>query len=119
MERWRDCWPVLTPLKSPLHPLGIDVGWLWRGFPASIARMASELCAGLGRTHTFTPDEVPLIEGTYVGQGFAVPSARCNAAVRPLVRLEGLFLDPIYTSKAFAGLPGLFAFGGRVLQEAE
>jgi D-cysteine desulfhydrase family pyridoxal phosphate-dependent enzyme len=128
----------LTLLGSPLRPLGIDVGRLWKAFPASIAHMAGKLCARLGEPRPFRPQDVPLIEGTYVGEGYAMPSAQCHAAIRRLARLEGLFLDPIYTGKAFAGLldlvakgelgrdepliflhtgglPGLFAFGERVL----
>ena len=42
----------LTLLDSPLRPLGIDVGKLWKGFPASIGRLAAELCARLGATAT-------------------------------------------------------------------
>ena len=37
----------LTLLDSQLTVLGIDVGKLWRAFPASIARLAEELCARL------------------------------------------------------------------------
>ena len=38
------------------------------------------------------------------GEGYAVPSAEGNAALSLLAREEGLFLDPVYTGKAFAGL---------------
>jgi D-cysteine desulfhydrase family pyridoxal phosphate-dependent enzyme len=94
----------LTLLDSPLRPLGIDVGKLWKNFPASIGRLATELCARLGEPHTFTPAQVPLIEGTYVGERYAVPSARGMAALRRLAATEGILLDPVYTGKAFAGL---------------
>jgi len=94
----------LTLLDSPLRPLGIDVGKLWKGFPASIGRLAAELCMRLGERHAFTPAQVPLIEGAYVGDGYAVPSARGMAALRRLAATEAIVLDPVYTSKAFAGL---------------
>jgi D-cysteine desulfhydrase len=94
----------LRLLDSPLQLLGIDVGKLWKGFPVSIAHLASELCARLGQPHTFTPDQVPMIEGTYVGQGYAIPSEQCVTAIKRLARLEGILLDPVYTGKAFAGL---------------
>src|SRR5512135_2431527 len=35
----------LKLLDSPLQLLGIDVGRLWKGFPTSIAHLASEVCA--------------------------------------------------------------------------
>ena len=94
----------LTLLNSPLHLLGIDVGRLWKSFPDSIARLASEVCSRLGAPHVFTSDQVPLIEGTYVGERYAVLTQDCTEAVRRLARCEGILLDPVYTGKAFAGL---------------
>ena len=38
------------------------------------------------------------------GPGYAVPSEEGNAAMRFLAEKEGIFLDPVYTGKAFAGL---------------
>ena len=38
------------------------------------------------------------------GPGYAIPSAEGNAAIRLMAENEGLFLDPVYTGKAFAGL---------------
>lgn len=38
------------------------------------------------------------------GPGYAIPSEEGNAAVALMAREEGLFLDPVYTGKAFAGL---------------
>ena len=38
------------------------------------------------------------------GPGYAIPSEEGNAAVALMAEQEGLFLDPVYTGKAFAGL---------------
>ncbi len=38
------------------------------------------------------------------GPGYAIPSREGNAAVSLMAAQEGLFLDPVYTGKAFAGL---------------
>ena len=38
------------------------------------------------------------------GPGYAIPSPEGNEAIAILSRMEGLFLDPVYTGKAFAGL---------------
>ena len=38
------------------------------------------------------------------GPGYAIPSEAGNAAVRLMAAAEGLFLDPVYTGKAFGGL---------------
>ena len=102
----------LSLCGSRLKPLGIDVGKLWQGFPASIAHLANEICTHLGAKSLFTSQSVPLIEKTYVGAAYGVPSAEGLAALHRLARLEGLVLDPVYTAKAFAGLLDLAQKGG-------
>ncbi|MBC8063857.1 MAG: pyridoxal-phosphate dependent enzyme [Chlorobia bacterium] len=52
-----------------------------------------------------------------VGPGYGIPSKEGNDAIRYLARKEGIFLDPIYSGKAFAGLLELVKRGeieGRV-----
>jgi 1-aminocyclopropane-1-carboxylate deaminase/D-cysteine desulfhydrase-like pyridoxal-dependent ACC family enzyme len=93
--------------RVPHRLIGIDVGKLWRGFPASIAALASEICALLGQPHDIQPGDVPLIEGTYVGEGYARTTSESIEALRLAARHEGLLLDPVYTSKAMAGLISL------------
>ncbi len=94
----------LALCDSPLRLLGIDVGKLWKLFPASIARLATTICARLGCRREFHSSQVPLIEGTYVGERYGVPSPAGMAAIRTLAQAEGIFLDPVYTGKAFAGM---------------
>jgi D-cysteine desulfhydrase family pyridoxal phosphate-dependent enzyme len=101
----------LRLIGSSLQPLGIDVGRLWKSFPVSIARLASELCTRLNQPQPFAPDQVPLIENTYVGPRYAVPTDLCLAAIRRLAQSEGILLDPVYTGKAFAGLLDLVEQG--------
>ncbi|MGH2521995.1 MAG: D-cysteine desulfhydrase family protein [Anaerolineales bacterium] len=91
--------------------LAIDVGKLWRAFSASIAALASEICALLGEPHEFRAEAVPLVERTYVGEGYARPTPDCVAAIRLAAQQEGLLLDPVYTSKAMAGLVDLIQQG--------
>jgi len=103
-------------LKSSHSLLGIDVGKLWRAFPASIASLASEICALLGEPHEFRADPsassgVPMIERTYVGQAYARPTPESVEALRLVARQEGLVLDPVYTSKAMAGVVDLIRQG--------
>ena len=128
----------LSILESAIRPLAIDVGRLWLRFPDSIARLAGEICSRVSANRSFSPDQVPLIESTYVGERYATHTPACLAAIRLLATLEGILLDPIYTAKAFAGmldliqkgnlgrdepviflhtggLPGVFAFGEEVL----
>lgn len=42
----------------------------------------------------------------YVGEGYGIASALSKAALQLMARHEGVFLDPTYTAKAFAGLVG-------------
>ena len=49
-----------------------------------------------------TSDDVHLVN--MCGPGYAIPSPEGNAAIRMMAENEGLFLDPVYTGKAFAGL---------------
>jgi 1-aminocyclopropane-1-carboxylate deaminase/D-cysteine desulfhydrase-like pyridoxal-dependent ACC family enzyme len=44
------------------------------------------------------------LDFSFVGPGYGVPSEAGNLAIRWLARTEGIFLDPIYSGKAFAGL---------------
>ena len=40
----------------------------------------------------------------FVGPGYGVPSEGGTVAIEKLARMEGIFLDPVYSSKAFHGL---------------
>jgi 1-aminocyclopropane-1-carboxylate deaminase/D-cysteine desulfhydrase-like pyridoxal-dependent ACC family enzyme len=94
----------LSLINSQLHLLGIDVGKLWKGFPASLAALTSEICARLGEQRVFGPEEIPLLEGVYAAPKYGTPSKGCRAAIQRLARTEGILLDPVYTGKAFAGM---------------
>lgn len=98
-------------INSPVCVLGIDVGKLWKAFPASIAHLASDLCARLGEPHKFVPADVPMIGKTYVGPGYSVFTSAAARAIRTLARHEGILLDPVYTGKAFAGMLDLVRNG--------
>jgi len=49
------------------------------------------------------PKEIRVIDG-YVGPGYAIPYESNLQMIKRIARLEGLFLDPVYTSKAFLGM---------------
>ena len=40
----------------------------------------------------------------YVGQGYGMLTPECAEAIRLVARTEGIFLDPVYSGKAMAGL---------------
>ena len=105
-------------MGSPIQVLGVDVGKLWRTFPTSIARLATEVCGLLGQPHHFTADAVPMIEGTYVGEGYAKLRQEAVEAIGVLAKTEGVLLDPVYSGKAFAGLLDLVG-NGRFAPDAQ
>lgn len=54
----------------------------------------------------------------WAGEAYGIPSPEGSAAIEYLARREGIFLDPVYSGKAFAGLLGLAhgqELSGRVL----
>jgi D-cysteine desulfhydrase len=69
---------------------------------------------------SFSPErDVDIIDG-YVGRGYALSQPQELSLIRDVARKEGLFLDPVYTGKAFFGMteelkrnPG--SFGKRVV----
>ena len=64
-----------------------------------LMRGAAEL---LGEDVTVNKDDFDLRD--LCGPGYAISSEEGNAAVALMAKEEGLFLDPVYTGKAFAGL---------------
>ena len=67
------------------------------------ARSFLEL-AGLPAAEIISYDE-------YIGEGYGIPTAEMKEAVSLVARKEGIFLDPVYTGKAMAGLIDLIRKG--------
>ncbi len=59
----------------------------------------------LGLSLTLSPADSHLRD--LCGPGYGIPSPEGNAAVALMAEQEGIFLDPVYTGKAFAGLLAL------------
>jgi 1-aminocyclopropane-1-carboxylate deaminase/D-cysteine desulfhydrase-like pyridoxal-dependent ACC family enzyme len=57
-----------------------------------------------------TPDEVTVYDD-YIGQGYGIITDDCIEAIRLVAQTEGVFLDPVYTGKAMAGLIDLIRKG--------
>jgi D-cysteine desulfhydrase family pyridoxal phosphate-dependent enzyme len=45
-----------------------------------------------------------IIDDTFVGDGYGIPTKECIDTIKLVAKLEGIFLDPVYTGKAMAGL---------------
>jgi D-cysteine desulfhydrase family pyridoxal phosphate-dependent enzyme len=70
---------------------------------AKAARIMRETAALLGASVTVREDELYTDQDHY-GEGYAIPTMAGVEAIRVLARTEGVFLDPVYTGKAMAGL---------------
>ncbi len=66
----------------------------------TIAQAAAEL---IGVPARLTPADL-LTDHSYVGEGYGIPTPACLEAIRLLAQCEGIFLDPVYTGKAMAGM---------------
>lgn len=74
-----------------------------------------EAAALLGAELTIGPEDYTLRD--QCGPGYAIPSAEGIAAIALMAAQEGLFLDPVYTGKAFAGLLALAREGAFAPEE--
>ena len=87
-------------------------------FDVITPRLMKEAAALLERDVEITASDYSLRD--VCGPGYAIASPEGNAAVRLMAENEGIFLDPVYTGKAFGGLialakEGAFKPGERVL----
>ncbi len=67
------------------------------------ARLADDLDRLLSTGKGLTAQDF-MMDFRFVGPGYGVPSEEGDAAIELLARKEGIFLDPIYSGKAFACL---------------
>jgi 1-aminocyclopropane-1-carboxylate deaminase/D-cysteine desulfhydrase-like pyridoxal-dependent ACC family enzyme len=89
-------WDVRITGVTPLH-------WSDGTLPDLIADAGNRTAALLGVDERLAPGEIDNRDG-YIGPGYARPSADGLAAMRLAARTDALLLDPVYTSKAKAGL---------------
>lgn len=64
----------------------------------------------LGIKASIDKDDIE-VYGDYVGQGYAIPTEQCIDAIRLVAQTEAIYLDPVYTGKAVAGLIDLIKKG--------
>lgn len=75
-----------------------------------IQRLAQE-AASLLELEVSLPSEGPTVRDGFMGPGYGVVTPEGVEAIRLLARTEGIFLDPVYTGKAMAGLIDLVQQG--------
>lgn len=68
-----------------------------------IATLVNETSSFLGEKITIKPEDI-LINGNYLGSGYAQMGKPEEEAIHLFARTEGLLVDPVYTGRAAAGL---------------
>ena len=68
-----------------------------------IAHIATATAERLGLNIVIDPEEI-FNEADYVGERYGVMTPECREALKLVAKTEGIILDPVYSSKAMAGL---------------
>lgn len=107
-QRWLDC-------SYDVH--GVSVARSLQWCTERVATIASDVCHKLNIADTIPVDDI-WINAEYAHrdnpagkQSQAESTAKAMAAVRKVAQLEGIFLDPVFTGRAMAGLFDLIASG--------
>ncbi len=88
---------------APFRVLGFSVSRTADYACEHVASLANETAERVGLDVRITPDEV-LVDDSTVAPGFGRLTEAAVGATRLAARADGLFLDPVYTAKATAGL---------------
>lgn len=76
--------------------------WPWNT-ATDMAEVASDVAKRLSIPHRLAPEDLDVSED-YIAPGYGTPGPDCLEAMQLVARTESIFLDPIYSGKAMAGL---------------
>lgn len=91
-------------LDWDIHITGIaPLRWTNGEMNVLTAEIANAAAARLGVELVMSPDEIDN-RAAYIGAGYAIPTPEGLDAMQLAARTDAILLDPVYTSKAMAGL---------------
>jgi D-cysteine desulfhydrase family pyridoxal phosphate-dependent enzyme len=90
-------------LAEEVRIMGIAPADWMHGVADLVASYANQAACTLGLSATVDEKDVFNTED-YVGQGYGIVTPEAVEMIKLLARTEGIFLDPVYTSKAMAAL---------------
>lgn len=93
---------VLTGSDAAI--ISINVSWKDEGYPGRAGALANESLKLIGADVTVDADRDIHTDLNYYLPGYEIPNQASTEAIRLLAEKEGLFVDPVYTGKAFAGM---------------
>ncbi len=94
----------------PGKVLGISIDEAQAELKETVAQIANGASDRLGEALRLTPEEIS-VNADYLGEGYGVMGEPEREAIRLFARYEGLLLDPVYTSRAAAGMIDLIRKG--------
>lgn len=97
-------------LSAKYKIIGISVFKQESAAVAAVKEYADAVSHFLKLGVRITPEEVT-VDDSHTGQGYGILTEECRNAIRLLAQTEGIFLDPVYTAKAMAGLLTLIKQG--------
>ena len=69
----------------------------------NVLKAVGPMLSLLGKSDAIATDEL-FVDDTFIGEGYAIPTTESLAAAQLFAETEGILLDPVYVSKAAAGL---------------
>jgi L-cysteate sulfo-lyase len=100
----------LEAMNSGIPVLGIGVRLPRDRQEANVHRLAEATAGKLGLKGGIRREAV-VANCDYVGEGYGIPTQGMGEALMLTARLEGVFLDPVYSGKGMAGLIDLIRKG--------
>ncbi len=97
-------------LKANLKIIGMSILFDKGAAATQVIQKVDATSDLLGLDVKLAPDEVE-VNDSYVGEGYGITTEGCIEAIKLVAKTEGIFLDPIYTGKAMAGLIDLIKKG--------
>lgn len=83
--------------------IGISVSADTTTATSRVHQVVEESTQRLAVANTITDSDIT-IDDQHIGDGYGIPTEEGVEAIRLLARTEGVLIDPVYTSKAFAGM---------------
>ncbi|MFO7980296.1 MAG: D-cysteine desulfhydrase family protein [Candidatus Aminicenantes bacterium] len=90
--------------------LGISVSEERESFSYEIKKITKQVGDCLGLKMELTDKDIIVLDD-YIGEGYGVLNEKVSQAIRLMAIKEGIFIDPIYTGKAFSALIDLIKKG--------
>jgi D-cysteine desulfhydrase family pyridoxal phosphate-dependent enzyme len=92
---------MLLESETKIRSIGVGIGG--KTYNERVMELSNAALDLVGCTKRVLQEDIRVIEG-YYGEGYEVPSEEGSRVLRLLAETEGIFLDPVYTAKAFSGM---------------